>query len=74
MSIADHFEHAPDAGFIRTYDTGSARRQFSVSLMLIVVIAIAASALGFLVNFDSPTTGRSMATATTPAYVGSLSR
>ena len=73
MSIADHFEHAPDAGFVRNYDSSSARRQFNVSLILIVVIAVAASALAFLVRFDQPT-DRSAAgvTPVAPSYVGSL--
>ena len=73
MSIADHFDHTPDAGLVRNYDTGSARRQFNVSLMLVVVIAVAASALGFLVNFDQPTTSVAPAPAT-PSYVGTLAR
>ena len=74
MSIADHFDHTPDAGFIRNYDSGSARRQFKVSVMLIVVIAIAASALGFLVRFDQSAQDRAAFSPVTPSYVGSLSR
>jgi hypothetical protein len=54
MSIADHFDHTPDAGFIRTYDAQTARRQFQVSVVLIVVLALAAFALGLLVRFDEP--------------------
>ena len=56
MSIADHFDHAPDASFIRDYDSGTARRQFHVSLLLLAVISIAAAALGVLVSFDTPRT------------------
>jgi hypothetical protein len=56
MSIADHFDHTPDAGFIRTYDSQTARRQFQVSVVLIVVLALAAFALGMLVRFDEPAT------------------
>ncbi len=52
MSIADHFDQIPDAGFIRTYDAQTARRQFQVSVVLIVVLALAAFALGMLVRFD----------------------
>ncbi len=52
MSIADHFDHTPDAGFIRTYDVQTARRQFQVSMLLIFVLALAAFALGLLVRFD----------------------
>ena len=76
MSIADHFEQAPDARFIRDYDGAVARRQFNISLTLIVVIAIAACALAFLVRFDNP--GPSPASAsvsglsTPPAYAGRL--
>ncbi len=54
MSIADHFDHTPDAGFVRSYDSRSARRQFRVSLALVFVLGISASALGFLVRFDPP--------------------
>ncbi len=56
MSVADHFDHTPDAGFIRTYDAQTARRQFQVSLVLIIVLALAAFALGLLVRFDEPST------------------
>lgn len=84
MSIADHFEHAPNTGFVRGYDSGSARRQFHVSLVLLTVIVIAASALAFLIRFDSPSrTGEAPAvgqtvsnqggpTQSVPAYAGRL--
>ncbi len=52
MSVADHFDHIPDAGFIRSYDAHMARRQFQVSMILIIVLALAAFALGLLVRFD----------------------
>ncbi|MGH6817192.1 MAG: hypothetical protein ACREC1_00285 [Methylovirgula sp.] len=54
MSIADHFDHAPDAGFVRSYDSQAARRQFQISLVLILILAAAAFALGLLVRFDEP--------------------
>jgi hypothetical protein len=76
MSIADHFERAPDAGFIRDYDGTAARRQFNISLTLIVVIALAASALALLVRFDGPsgasTVRTSAALTQPPSYVGRL--
>lgn len=73
MSIADHFEHAPDAGFVRDYDSGSARRQFKVSLVLIVVIALAATALGLLVRFEGPTSTMAVSSADAPpSYAGRL--
>jgi hypothetical protein len=56
MSIADHFDHTPDAGFIRIYDPQTARRQFHVSMVLILVLTTAALALGLLVRFDEPST------------------
>ena len=61
MSIADHFDHAPDAGFVRSYDSRAARRQFQVSLVLIVILTVAAFALGLLVRFDEPSAGVSQA-------------
>jgi hypothetical protein len=54
MSIADHFDHAPDAGFIRAYDSRAARRQFQISAALILVLALAAFTLGFVLRFDDP--------------------
>ena len=54
MSIADHFAHAPDAGFVRSYDSRAARRQFQVSLVLIVILTVSAFALGLLVRYDPP--------------------
>ena len=73
MSIADHFEQAPDARFIRDYDSVAARRQFNMSLTLIVVIALAASALAFLVRFDGPVANApTAALSAPPAYAGHL--
>ena len=72
MSIADHFEHVPDAGFIRKYDSGSARRQFNVSLMLIAAIALAATGLGLIVRFDGPAAPTTMTPAAPPAFAGHL--
>ena len=74
MSIADHFDHAPDAGFVRDYDSDSARRQFRVSFVLIVVITLAAGALGALIRFDSPIRAFDGVTESqsVPAYAGKL--
>jgi hypothetical protein len=76
MSIVDHFDHTPDAGFIRTYDTQTARRQFQVSVVLILVLAMAAFALGLLVRFDDTTTSSiapsSPAKATEVHFAGKL--
>jgi len=54
MLIANHFEHKADAGFVRSYDARSARRQFQVSVALILILGMAAFALGFLVRLDQP--------------------
>ena len=54
MSIADHFEHKADAGFIRAYDARAARRQFRVSVILVVVLALAAGVLGVVFHFEGP--------------------
>lgn len=54
MSIADHFDHAPDAEFVRSYNSQVARRQFQISLALILVLSLAAFTLGFLLRFDEP--------------------
>jgi hypothetical protein len=56
MSVADHFDHTPDAGFVRAYDLQAARRQFQVSVVLILVLAAAAFVLGMLVRFEPPRT------------------
>jgi hypothetical protein len=54
MSVADNFDQIPDAGFVRSYDSQAARRQFQVSLVLILVLAVAAFVLGVLVRFEQP--------------------
>jgi hypothetical protein len=54
MSIAEHFDSAPDAGFVRSYDSQAARRQFQISLALILILTLAAFTLGLLVRFDAP--------------------
>lgn len=73
MSIADHFEQAPDAGFIRDYDGKSARRQFNISVVLIVALTLAAAALGALVRFEgTPQTTAVSAMAPPPSFAGKL--
>ena len=75
MSIADHFEQAPDSRFIRDYDAGTARRQLNLSIILVAVIALAATALGVVVRFDLPSTPAMDAPHTVslpPTYAGKL--
>lgn len=70
MSTADHFDHRSDAGFIRAYDAHAARRQFQISIVLVAVLALAASALGMLAQLDRPITqGRSAAVTVSSHYV-----
>ncbi|VTZ20940.1 conserved hypothetical protein [Methylocella tundrae] len=54
MSIADHFDPRPDAGFVRRYDLQAARRQLRVSIILILVMAGAAIALGLVARLEAP--------------------
>lgn len=55
MSIADHFlNRGRDAGFVRTYDMQAARRQLEVSVILILVMAGSAIALGLMTRLDRP--------------------
>ncbi len=72
MSIADHFDHAPDAGFVRSYDSQAARRQFQISLALILILAVAAFALGLLVRFDEPNSNGSPRQAQQVHFAGNL--
>ncbi|PNG26241.1 hypothetical protein [Methylocella silvestris] len=53
MSIADHFDPSPDAGFVRRYDLRAARRQLQVSLFLVVVLACAAVALAVMSRLET---------------------
>src|SRR3954447_10165438 len=41
MSIANNFYRSPDAGFTRSFDAESARRQFQLSLVLVLILAVA---------------------------------
>jgi hypothetical protein len=45
MAIVDHFEPVEEPGFTRAIDPEAARRQFNMSLGLVVVLAIAAAAV-----------------------------
>lgn len=54
MSIADNFDHESDAGFDRAYDARVARRQFQVSIMPVLVLALPAIALGIVTPLAPP--------------------
>ncbi|GAC1331805.1 MAG: hypothetical protein NVSMB26_10570 [Beijerinckiaceae bacterium] len=55
MSVANHFDHMQDAGFTRSFDSQSARRQFQLSLVLVLILAAATFMLGMMIRFDTPT-------------------
>jgi hypothetical protein len=70
MSIADNFDHKSDAGFVRAYDARAARRQFQVSSMLVLVLALAAIALGILTQLAPPiAAGRSSVFNASSPYI-----
>lgn len=50
MYIADRFDDARDLAFVRSYDSRTARRQFQVSVALIVVLFAAAFSLGVMLD------------------------
>ncbi|MEA2834507.1 MAG: hypothetical protein QOG66_2709 [Methylobacteriaceae bacterium] len=54
MSIANNFDRSPDAGFTRSFDAESARRQFQLSLVLVLILAVATLMLGVMIRFDTP--------------------
>jgi hypothetical protein len=54
MSIAHHFAQAPDARFIRSYDFRTARRQFQVSVALILILTFVALSLARFGIFEPP--------------------
>lgn len=47
MSVVDHFDKAPEAGFSRGCDAEAARRQFNVSLALIAALAFGVGAVAY---------------------------
>ena len=75
MSIADHFEQAPDARYIRDYNAGAARRQFHLSLLLVAAFALVAVTLGTVLRFEGPVSlshAPIFVAAAPPAYAGKL--
>jgi hypothetical protein len=55
MSIANNFDRSPDAGFTRSFDSESARRQLQLSLVLVLILAAATFLLSIMIRFDTPT-------------------
>ncbi len=74
MSIADNFDHKSDAGFDRAYDARAARRQFQVSIMPVLVLALPAIALGIFSPLAPPvaTGGSSAPNASSPHIAETL--
>ena len=54
MSMTDHFEKNQDAGFVRSFDPSAARRQFRVSVFLIIILALAAFVAGLTTHLAGP--------------------
>ena len=52
MSIADHFDPVSDAGFGRIETPMQARRQFQVSLGLVLVVVVAVASVFFAMAYD----------------------
>ena len=73
MPIAENFDHRADAGFVRAYDPRAARRQFQISMMLILVLGLAAIVLGMLTQLAPPiATGRSSTLKASPHIAETL--
>ena len=71
MSIADHFDPVSDAGFGRIETPMQARRQFQVSLGVVLVVVVAVASVCFAMA-----SGWSMASAVSgqadASYAGTL--
>lgn len=52
MQLAEQFEPKSEAGFVRACNAQDARRQFHVSLALVLLLAAAAAALALLAQID----------------------
>lgn len=53
MSLVDKFDDHIEPAFTRSFDRESARRQFRVSILLVVAMATAAFVLGFALPINS---------------------
>jgi hypothetical protein len=51
MSLADHFEPIADPGFYQTVKPETARRQFNMSVGLVVILATVAIVVGSTAGF-----------------------
>ena len=55
MSLVDKFDNKKEQGFSRPFDRESARRQFRVSVLLIIAMALSAFVLGFAMPVGNQT-------------------
>ncbi len=69
MSLVDKFEDQKEFAFTRSFDRDSARRQFRVSLLLIMAMATAAFVLGFALPIGAP---KMQQVASEDAFAGRL--
>jgi hypothetical protein len=72
MSLVDRFDDQQEPAFTRSFDRDSARRQFQVSAVLVVAMAIAAFVLGFALPIDSPRSTKSAPIADDSGFTGRL--
>jgi hypothetical protein len=61
MSLVDKFDEEIEPAFNRSFDRESARRQFRVSVLLVVAMATAAFVLGFALPINSAHKGAPVA-------------
>ena len=54
MSLVQHFDHAPVAGFSTPRFAAQAHRQFQLSLGLVVILAVAAAGLSVSLWMEAP--------------------
>ena len=74
MAMSDQFDDGYDAGFTRSWDPASARRQFQMSLILVGALACSAIVLASTLRFDPPMQeGRSMAISHNMDKAGNIS-
>lgn len=74
MAMSEQLDEGYDAGFTRSWDPASARRQFQMSLILVGALACSAIVLASTLRFDPPMQeGRSMAIARNIDKAGNIS-
>jgi hypothetical protein len=72
MSLADKFDDQMEPAFTRSFDPESARRQFRMSIMLVVAMGVAAFVLGFAQPLTGQLPSKAAAVATDTGFSGRL--